>query len=208
MKLNKDTCLATLKWAHDEVDAISLDKIDNDTKQACKACIAVLIEAVKCDLVDVDDVLGRYTENQIPAKRRGKMKYYKLKKDLPTYNEGELFYTDDNGSIIRVEDDLMAYYHKTVSKFPNILKDWFEEVPVPERDEETKHAFVEYLNEHREERFFQAIRNFAGEYLGDYFSFIYSSKRPLENYLQHYDGFIDTFYLECDSVHEAKDKEV
>lgn len=125
------------------------------------------------------------------------MKFYKLKKALPTFEKDELFYISDYGNLISCKDkNVIAYTGTTLTKFPNILEDWFEEVPVPERDEETKRAFIEYLNEHREERFFQAIRNFASEYLGDYFSFIYSSKRPLKDYIQHYDGFIDTFYLE------------
>lgn len=136
------------------------------------------------------------------------MKYYRLTKDLPTFKKGELFYISDYGNLISCKDkNVIAYTGTTLTKFPNILEDWFEEVPVPERDEETKHAFVEYLDGHKEERFFQAVRNFAREYLGDYFSFIYSSKKPLDYYIRHHDGFIDTFYLECDSAHEAKDKE-
>lgn len=131
------------------------------------------------------------------------MKYYRLTKDLPTFKKDELFYTDDEGSLIRIDDDLMAYYHKTIEKFPNILKDWFVEVQAPERDKGTKYAFVEYLNHHREERFFQAVRNFASEYLGDEFNFIYSSKRPLDYYVRHYDKFQDTFPFECDEIHDV-----
>lgn len=130
------------------------------------------------------------------------MKYYKLKKDLPTFKKGELFYSDGPGSIIRAKDNLMAYNHTTVAKFPNILKDWFVEVPAPVRDSKTKQAFIEYLNSHEYERFFQAVRNFAQLYLGDDFNFIYASKKLLENYVQHYDKFQDTFYFECDALHE------
>ena len=134
------------------------------------------------------------------------MKYYRLTKDLPTFNKGKIFWVNEYGSLISNGDNVVAYTGSTIAKFPNILEDWFEEVPAPERDEETKHAFVEYLKNHKEERFFQAIRNFAREYLGDYFSFIYSSKKPLDGYIKHYESFIDTFYLECDSSHEAKEK--
>lgn len=139
------------------------------------------------------------------------MKYYRLKKDLPTFNKGELFYMDDFGSIHRVKDDLLAYYHTTVDKFPNMLEDWFEEVPAPERDSNTKYAFMEYISDHKEQRFFQAVRNFAREYLGDEFNFIYASERPLDDYVRHYDKFQDTFPFECDAIHnllkEDKDDE-
>lgn len=136
------------------------------------------------------------------------MKYYKLKKELPTFKEGELFYINDFGSLVRVKDGLTAYYCTTIDKFPNILKDWFVEVPAPERDSKTKYAFMEYISDHKEERFFQAVRNFAREYLGDEFNFIYASDRPHENYIQHYEGFQDTYPFECDAIHEIlKEKE-
>lgn len=32
------------------------------------------------------------------------MKYYRLKRDLPTFEKGELFYMDDFGSIHRAKD--------------------------------------------------------------------------------------------------------
>lgn len=132
------------------------------------------------------------------------MKYYQLTKDLPTFKKGELFYSDGPGSLIRAKDNLMAYSHTTVAKFPNILKDWFREVPAPERDSKTKHAFIEYLSNNKQERFFQAVRNFAREYLDDDFNFIYYSENPLEGYVEHYDQFQDTFYFECDRIHELR----
>lgn len=135
------------------------------------------------------------------------MKYYKLKKDLPTFKKGELFYINDFGNLVRVKDDLTAYCCTTIDKFPNILKDWFEEVPAPVRDGKTKQAFIEYINSHEYERFFQAVRNFAQLYLGDEFNFIYASKKSHENYIQHYEGFQDTFYFECDQIHKLKEEE-
>lgn len=72
------------------------------------------------------------------------------------------------------------------------------------RDYKTKKAFIEYLDNHSYERFLQAVRNFAQVYLGDDFSFIYASKKPLENYLQHYDHFYDTYYIECDCINELE----
>ena len=56
------------------------------------------------------------------------MKRYKLKKDLPTFKEGEIFYLSDNGNLIRESDNIPAYSWSTIDKFPNILTDWFEEV--------------------------------------------------------------------------------
>lgn len=131
------------------------------------------------------------------------MKYYKLKKDLPTFKKGELFYLNEYGSLYRLKDDLMAYYHTTVAKFPNMLEDWFEEVPAPVRDEKTKAAFEAYIALNPEQRFFQAVRNFASEYLGDEFNFIYASNKPHDSYIQHYEGFQDTFPFECDAIHDV-----
>lgn len=131
------------------------------------------------------------------------MKYYKLKKDLPTFKKGELFFISDYGNLISCKDkNVIAYTDTTLTKFPNILRDWFEEVPAPVRDGDTKRAFIKYLNGHKNERFFQAVRNFAKEYLGDDFNFIYASKTLQEYYVQHYDKFEDTFYMECDRIHE------
>ena len=53
------------------------------------------------------------------------MKYYKLAKDLPTFEQGELFYMDDSGNLCRAKDNMLAYYHTTVTKFPNILEELF-----------------------------------------------------------------------------------
>jgi hypothetical protein len=86
------------------------------------------------------------------------MKYYQLKKDLPTFKAGEVFELGEGGSLFRVdhtgrgEGRVMAYAASTLAKFPNILKDWFREVPAPERDSKTKYAFMEYLSDHKEEK--------------------------------------------------------
>ena len=34
------------------------------------------------------------------------MKRYKLKKDLPTFKEGEIFYLSDSGNLIRESDNI------------------------------------------------------------------------------------------------------
>lgn len=75
------------------------------------------------------------------------MKYYKLLKDPPTFKAGEEFFISKSGNLIAgtprnpkqitVETlygipkkiDLMAYAQETLEEFPNILKDWFEELP-------------------------------------------------------------------------------
>lgn len=67
------------------------------------------------------------------------MKRYKLVKDLPTFSAGEEFYLDRNGDLVyeeRLPENLkclphriVAYSKSTLEKFPNILKDWFEELP-------------------------------------------------------------------------------
>ena len=56
------------------------------------------------------------------------MKRYKLKRDLPTFKAGEIFYISDMGNLIREGDNVPAYSWSTIDKFPNILTDWFEEI--------------------------------------------------------------------------------
>ena len=133
------------------------------------------------------------------------MKYYKLAKDLPTFEQGELFYIDDSGNICRVKDDMLAYHHTTVTKFPNMLKDWFYEVPEPERDSKTKHAFIKYLSDHKSERFFQAVRNFADDYLCcdgslNCIAYIKADDYNAQN------SPVDTFYWECDEMLKEDDE--
>lgn len=56
------------------------------------------------------------------------MKRYKLKKDLPTFNKGDEFYINSLGHLVKDRGDVVAYAARTLSKFPNILEDWFEEI--------------------------------------------------------------------------------
>ena len=56
------------------------------------------------------------------------MKRYELKKDLPTFKAGEIFYLSDAGNLLRERDNVPAYSWSTIDKFPNILTDWFEEI--------------------------------------------------------------------------------
>lgn len=62
------------------------------------------------------------------------MKRYKLLKELPTFDAGDEFYLDSNNNLYHSNlyhngSEVMAYSHKTLEKFPNILTDWFEEMP-------------------------------------------------------------------------------
>lgn len=128
------------------------------------------------------------------------MKYYQLKKDLPTFKKGQIFYLNEFGFLVsKGEEPVVAYAASTLAKFPNILKDWFREVPAPERDSKTKYAFMEYLSDHREERFFQAVRNFANDYLRyeGFLNCIASIKA--EDY-DVQNPPVDTFYWECDEM--------
>lgn len=61
------------------------------------------------------------------------MKRYKLAKDLPTFNVGDVFYLNEAGSLIRESDNVAVYSWSTIDKFPNILTDWFEEIEEPTR---------------------------------------------------------------------------
>ena len=55
------------------------------------------------------------------------MKRYKLKRELPTFKAGEIFYISDMGNLLRESDNVPVYSWSTLEKFPNILTDWFEE---------------------------------------------------------------------------------
>lgn len=67
------------------------------------------------------------------------MRKYRLLKDLPTFKAGEMFTITEFGDLISITHTIpsaitglphcvVAYTKKTLEKFPNILKDWFEEV--------------------------------------------------------------------------------
>ena len=61
------------------------------------------------------------------------MKRYKLKRDIPAFKAGEIFYLSDAGNLFREIDNVPAYSWSTIDKFPNILTDWFEEIEEPTR---------------------------------------------------------------------------
>ena len=74
------------------------------------------------------------------------MKRYKLKRDLPTFKAGEIFYLSDAGNLIRESDNVPAYSWSTIDKFPNILTDWFEEVNELTRWKPEEHHVYYYVN--------------------------------------------------------------
>lgn len=68
------------------------------------------------------------------------MKRYILKKELPTFKVGAKFELDNYGNLRSLEEfqefgllgqniGIMACHKSTLEKFPNILTDWFEEIP-------------------------------------------------------------------------------
>lgn len=61
------------------------------------------------------------------------IKYYRLRKNLPTFKAGEIFYLSDTGNLLRESDNVAAYSWTTLDKFPNILTDWFEQIKEPTR---------------------------------------------------------------------------
>lgn len=122
------------------------------------------------------------------------MKYYRLTKDLPTFKKGQIFHLNEYGSLVSNDVGVVAYSWSTIAKFPNILKDWFEEVPAPVRDLKTRVAFEAYMTLHPDERFFQAVRNFTRKYLDRTANFIAVSDNAVAG------SFVDTFHWECDEM--------
>lgn len=69
------------------------------------------------------------------------MKRYKLLKDLPTFEAGQLAYVSSLGNLIAGTPEnqkttetgliIMIYHETTLKKFPNILTEWFEEIQEP-----------------------------------------------------------------------------
>ena len=61
------------------------------------------------------------------------MKRYKLKRDIPAFKAGEVFYLSDAGNLFRESDNMPVYGWTIIDKNPNILTDWFEEIKKPTR---------------------------------------------------------------------------
>lgn len=79
------------------------------------------------------------------------MKRYKLKKDLPTFKAGDIFYLSDTGNLfdrnfLHAKSSNIVYSFKEIEKFPNILTDWFEEIKEPTRwrpDDDQKYYLLD-----------------------------------------------------------------
>lgn len=56
------------------------------------------------------------------------MKRYKLKRDIPAFKAGEVFYLSDAGNLFRERDNVPVYGWTIIDKNPSILTDWFEEI--------------------------------------------------------------------------------
>ena len=61
------------------------------------------------------------------------MKRYKLKKDLPTFKVGDEFYLDSDNNLCLKNTSVIVYNNFVLEGFPNILTDWFEEIPENKR---------------------------------------------------------------------------
>lgn len=60
------------------------------------------------------------------------MKRYKLKKDLPTFKAGQECWLAAGGHLFAQDEggrDIIMYGPTTLAKYPNILTEWFEEIP-------------------------------------------------------------------------------
>ena len=81
------------------------------------------------------------------------MKHYKLLKDLPTFKVGDEFKLNEKGHLVFIKgtqeveegQTLIAYTSYTLEKFPNILKDWFEEMPEQYKRWRAKENGVHYF---------------------------------------------------------------
>lgn len=132
------------------------------------------------------------------------MKRYRLKYELPTFKEGELFHTDEQGNLWldkgqggnHWQEEVMAYHHKTIERFPDILTDWFAEIE--DKDPLAKEAFIEYLRANPEQRLMQAVCNFANEKLNQNTSRIMAELRGATT-------TFDTWNWECDQMMLRKD---
>lgn len=63
-----------------------------------------------------------------------RMKKYKLLKDLPTFKAGQKCWLGIDGQLLTQDEDgkvILMYAASTMAKFPNILRDWFEEILEP-----------------------------------------------------------------------------
>lgn len=136
------------------------------------------------------------------------MQMFKLRKDLPTFKAGEIFrfedgnlyyYPVENGTIdAHWSDKIMAYHHKTLEKFPNILDEWFEEVEEPKEISETDAAFA-ILRASLD--FNSNIITLATAYAGNC-----TDRRNCERFKKEYQKMIDNYDKVINSIVEGLDE--
>ena len=61
------------------------------------------------------------------------MKRYRLLKDLPTFNKGDIFRLTEHGHLMSEEAGVIAYAEPTLEKFNILNSGWFEEIPEGKR---------------------------------------------------------------------------
>ena len=123
------------------------------------------------------------------------MKRYKLLKDLPTFKAGQEFFISESGNLIAgtprspkqitaktiyglpTKIDLMAYAQETLEEFPNILKDWFEEIKEPEEYFYTTVDNVVWWHTKDENKELENNRKAVGNY--------FETKQEAEKYLKY-----------------------
>ena len=74
------------------------------------------------------------------------MKRYRLKRDIPVFKAGEVFYLSDGGNLFRESDNVPVYGRTIIDKNPSILAEWFEEIKESTRwepEENQKYYFLD-----------------------------------------------------------------
>lgn len=96
----------------------------NNELTATKRLLEETIVKVKLMKQEIDDI----------QKRGGRMKRYKLKKDLPAFKAGTKCYIEEAGNMVPCRGISYIIVHKDqLEENPNILDDWFEEIKEPTR---------------------------------------------------------------------------
>lgn len=112
----------------------------NNELTATKRLLEETIVKVKLMKQEIDDI----------QKRGGRMKRYKLKKDLPAFKAGTKCYIEEAGNMVPCRGISYIIVHKDqLEENPNILDDWFEEIKESTRwkpDKEQNYYYVSSSN--------------------------------------------------------------
>ena len=92
-------------------------------------------------IAELEAITAKLKKTLEPKKR-----YFKLKRELPTFKVGSIMELCEDGSLYfdatqsgdsrHYKRWIMAYHKNTLEAFPNILEDWFEEIEKPTETEE------------------------------------------------------------------------